>query len=644
MMGSERKERGPDGPPQGAQGGTAGAARSVARPAESGFAMLLVFVMAASVSLMLYREMPRLIFESQRIREQELIEHGEQYKRAIQLYVRKYKKYPASLDDLETGSELRFLRRRYKDPMTGKDEWRLVHIDNAGFYTDSLIHKPPQQEEKKSQNTFITEGAAFGSTGPAPGEESTTGAAVRGASDRPVVQAFQFRGASPIPGQPGYPVAPATGEAVQGAPDAEAGSVPPEQGALPFPLVNPGQGDPVQQPAAGQQYPGAPTLPGNPYPQAGQTGYPGVSPGQQAPYGLQGQYPYPPPGAQPGVQPVQVPYPVGIPGVPGAYVPGGTPGGAGPNPAYPTAPGTGAAYPGYPGYPGQNPAYPGAVNPYAPTGQPAGNPPQVQNPYYGTPGAAYPYPPAGSPQYPQYGQQTSPSYPQYGQQPSIGQGFSLGGNQPPIASQFPGGSPSPAVGPGGAAGFPTSGAFPGSAFSGGAQPGVGAFGSPGAGAAANPALQLIGEMLKSPRPGGLAGLPGPGMAGVTGIGGGIAGVASTLEAPSIMVYKERSKYNEWEFLYDQREEQAAAAAAQARNAGIGGEQNPLGGGPNMPGGPGTGFGGGSSFGGRSSFGGGSGFGSGSGFGGGSGLGGGTGFGSGSSFGGNPTPPPPSGRR
>jgi hypothetical protein len=34
------------------------------------------------------------------------------------------------------------------------------------------------------------------------------------------------------------------------------------------------------------------------------------------------------------------------------------------------------------------------------------------------------------------------------------------------------------------------------------------------------------------------------------IGGGIAGVASTLEQDSIIVYEEHQKYNEWEFIYD----------------------------------------------------------------------------------------------
>src|ERR1039458_3572516 len=88
---------------------------------ESGFAMLLVFVLAAAIAIGLYMEMPRLAFESQRQREHLLISRGEQYKRGIQLFYRKYHTYPQNLDDLETTRNMRFLRRRYKDPMTGKE-------------------------------------------------------------------------------------------------------------------------------------------------------------------------------------------------------------------------------------------------------------------------------------------------------------------------------------------------------------------------------------------------------------------------------------------------------------------------------------------------------------------------------------------
>ena len=88
-------------------------------------------------------EMPRVAFESQRAREQMLIDRGLQYERAIQLFYRKYHTYPQNLDDLETTRNIRFLRRRYMDPMTGKDEWRLIHVGPGGQLTDSLVQPAP---------------------------------------------------------------------------------------------------------------------------------------------------------------------------------------------------------------------------------------------------------------------------------------------------------------------------------------------------------------------------------------------------------------------------------------------------------------------------------------------------------------------
>ena len=63
------------------------------RRGESGFALLLVFAMAATIALLLYMELPRVAFERQREQEALLIARGEQYKRAIQLYFRKFKTY-----------------------------------------------------------------------------------------------------------------------------------------------------------------------------------------------------------------------------------------------------------------------------------------------------------------------------------------------------------------------------------------------------------------------------------------------------------------------------------------------------------------------------------------------------------------------
>lgn len=118
------------------------------RQGERGFALLFIFLMGALIAISMYMAMPRTAFESQRAKEQLLVDRGEGYQRAIQLYVRKNKRWPASMDDLEKGVAGRFLRQRYRDPITGKDEWRLIHA-NGGILTDSKVQQ--QKDAKKKQ-------------------------------------------------------------------------------------------------------------------------------------------------------------------------------------------------------------------------------------------------------------------------------------------------------------------------------------------------------------------------------------------------------------------------------------------------------------------------------------------------------------
>jgi hypothetical protein len=70
----------------------------------------------------------------------------------------------------------------------------------------------------------------------------------------------------------------------------------------------------------------------------------------------------------------------------------------------------------------------------------------------------------------------------------------------------------------------------------------------------NQALGLIQNLLTTPRPGGM---PGAGGQAQVGLGAGIAGVATTVDAEGIMVYAERTNYKEWEFIYDPTKDKAA---------------------------------------------------------------------------------------
>jgi hypothetical protein len=69
--------------------------------------------------------MPVWRTQAQREKEAELVFRGEQIARAINLYTRKMGggNFPPNLDVLVQG---RFLRKKYKDPMTEKGEWDLI--------------------------------------------------------------------------------------------------------------------------------------------------------------------------------------------------------------------------------------------------------------------------------------------------------------------------------------------------------------------------------------------------------------------------------------------------------------------------------------------------------------------------------------
>ena len=47
-----------------------------------------------------------------------MIHRGVQYARAVKLYYRKYGSYPTSIEQLENTNKIRYLRKRYKDPMS----------------------------------------------------------------------------------------------------------------------------------------------------------------------------------------------------------------------------------------------------------------------------------------------------------------------------------------------------------------------------------------------------------------------------------------------------------------------------------------------------------------------------------------------
>jgi len=98
------------------------------RSGEEGYILLAVLFLVVMMLITLSIAVPKMAADIERDREMELIHRGKQYIRAVKLYYKKFGAYPPNLDALEKTNEIRFLRKRYKDPITGKDEWHLIHF------------------------------------------------------------------------------------------------------------------------------------------------------------------------------------------------------------------------------------------------------------------------------------------------------------------------------------------------------------------------------------------------------------------------------------------------------------------------------------------------------------------------------------
>jgi hypothetical protein len=521
---------------------------------ERGFALLVIFLIAAAVAFTMYRELPRAAFESARDKEQLLMDRGNQYKRAIQVYYAVNKRYPAELKDLENTNDKRFLRRRYKDPMTGEEQWRLIHT-NGSFLTDSLIQKPPAQN---AGNGLPGAGQTPGG-GPlgannlntAPTAPAAANASTANNANDPAFAvtgpALQNPAAQRRPSDRGFPTGPGFPQQPGFNP-----ANPNPAGANPF-GANPANFDPSDP----RTWPPITLAPAN------------AQPGQLQQQGL-GQ---PQPNAQiVGGQPAVLNPPFG------AAQPGGVgqpfPGQAFPGQPVPGQPGLngqpavpfGVVQPQVPGIPGQLPGLGGAnpqpvslVNPN-PLGQNAPAPAIAQNsdqnPALVNINQSMPPPnqPAPVPQ---------PVPPYNGGQPlNTGQQFNGGSPFGPASGFNPQQQPAPFQNPGVT----------------GAQPNPALPGNASGNAPNNAALQAINNSLFRPNQAPAAGPTGS---------PGIAGVASKFEGPSIKAYRQRTKYQEWEFVYEPATNQPGQAGVPGQNP----QQNQNGPGQNglgQNGGPGLG--------------------------------------------------------
>lgn len=117
------------------------------RDGEEGYLLLGAIVAVALVMIALSVAAVKVSFELKREREEESVHRANQYVRAIREFYLKFGRYPGSVDQLVNTNNIRFLRQKYVDPLTGKADYRLIIVGQnkttpKGFFGEALTGLP----------------------------------------------------------------------------------------------------------------------------------------------------------------------------------------------------------------------------------------------------------------------------------------------------------------------------------------------------------------------------------------------------------------------------------------------------------------------------------------------------------------------
>jgi hypothetical protein len=172
---------------------------------EEGYLLVWVIFMLAVFTLWLSVAVPRAAKEIQRDRELETLNRGKQYTRAVQLYYRKFHAYPPNANALVNTNDIHFLRKKYIDPITNKDDWKPIRFGQAKTQAMGFFGQPIAGAGSAGGSVMAGTGpSGNGGLGGSPLNSPTGGSAFGGSS---------IFGSSNMPGSTGTSTATGTNAA-----------------------------------------------------------------------------------------------------------------------------------------------------------------------------------------------------------------------------------------------------------------------------------------------------------------------------------------------------------------------------------------------------------------------------------------------
>jgi type II secretory pathway pseudopilin PulG len=141
------------------------------RNRQRGYMLITLMLALALITIGLLTVLPEIGQQIRRDREEEMRHRGTAYMRAIQHFYKKFGRYPSRIEELENTNNLRFIRKRYtdpinRDPATGKEkDFKLLHQMDISLNNGLVLGQTPGQSVLPGQGGLQGQGGFGGAQG-----------------------------------------------------------------------------------------------------------------------------------------------------------------------------------------------------------------------------------------------------------------------------------------------------------------------------------------------------------------------------------------------------------------------------------------------------------------------------------------------
>jgi len=136
---------------------------------QRGYMLITLMLALALITIGLLTVLPEIGQQIRRDREEEMRHRGTAYMRAIQHFYKKFGRYPSRIEELENTNNIRFIRKRYTDPInrdreTGKEkDFKLLHQMDISLNNGPVLGQTPGQSVLPGQGGLQGQGGLGGS-------------------------------------------------------------------------------------------------------------------------------------------------------------------------------------------------------------------------------------------------------------------------------------------------------------------------------------------------------------------------------------------------------------------------------------------------------------------------------------------------